>query len=274
MSDPYNMADDAPPPPYHAAGPQQLGYADAGVLQVYDNSGRASLASKLLLVYALLLGVSSVLGVLALLTVPSFRNGGFPPPGGSTTAAAEPLRLVFIVVNGLVAFAAFVLFVLAVIFYMRWQYRAVANARATGHDTRHSPGWGVGWWFIPVANLFVPRRVLRDLWRVSGAGERRGSREAGGLPSTIYLLWLVFNLLSLVGILVNGYAGARVGYAIASGAAKATPGSPPTLPPGLNFQGYYLTAMGLNTVAGILAIGFYFLLARYVTAVQEAQAEE
>src|SRR5436190_12298738 len=44
-----------------------------------------------------------------------------------------------------------------------WLHRAVANARSLGVQTEATPGWSVGWWFIPFANLVKPYRILRSL---------------------------------------------------------------------------------------------------------------
>ncbi|MGP0031455.1 MAG: DUF4328 domain-containing protein [Acidimicrobiales bacterium] len=43
-----------------------------------------------------------------------------------------------------------------------WQYRAASTARALGLPAKHSPGWGVGSWFVPVVNLWMPYQAIRD----------------------------------------------------------------------------------------------------------------
>jgi hypothetical protein len=43
-----------------------------------------------------------------------------------------------------------------------WQHRAASAGRALGVPSRHSPGWGVGAWFVPVVNLWVPYAAIRD----------------------------------------------------------------------------------------------------------------
>jgi hypothetical protein len=50
----------------------------------------------------------------------------------------------------------------AVVIACIWQHRAASAARALGLPARHSPGWGVGSWFVPVVNLFVPYQAIRD----------------------------------------------------------------------------------------------------------------
>ncbi len=47
---------------------------------------------------------------------------------------------------------------------LMWVYRAHANLRESGmEELRHSPGWAVGSYFIPIANLFVPFSAMRAL---------------------------------------------------------------------------------------------------------------
>jgi hypothetical protein len=43
-----------------------------------------------------------------------------------------------------------------------WQFRAARAARAMGLPAKRSPGWGVGFWFIPVVNLWMPYQAIRD----------------------------------------------------------------------------------------------------------------
>lgn len=56
---------------------------------------------------------------------------------------------------GLVVVAGNVIFLL-------WQYRAARTARALRYRARHGPGWGVGAWFVPVVNLWIPYQSLAD----------------------------------------------------------------------------------------------------------------
>ncbi|HTX01486.1 MAG TPA: DUF4328 domain-containing protein [Acidimicrobiales bacterium] len=46
--------------------------------------------------------------------------------------------------------------------FLVWQHDAAKVARGLGYPARISPGLGVGSWFIPIANLFLPYWSLRD----------------------------------------------------------------------------------------------------------------
>jgi hypothetical protein len=50
----------------------------------------------------------------------------------------------------------------AEVLFLLWQYRAAKTARALGYPARRSPGWGVGSYFVPVVNLWMPYQALRD----------------------------------------------------------------------------------------------------------------
>jgi hypothetical protein len=65
------------------------------------------------------------------------------------------VQLVGILVTGLV--------------WVIWQHRAQANLRALGaSDVKYSPGWAVGWWFVPFANFVMPYNTMTELWKASG----------------------------------------------------------------------------------------------------------
>ncbi len=49
-----------------------------------------------------------------------------------------------------------------------WIHRAHASLLEAGHsDLEFTPGWAVGWYFIPIANLFKPFQAMKELWNTS-----------------------------------------------------------------------------------------------------------
>jgi hypothetical protein len=58
----------------------------------------------------------------------------------------------------------------------RVTYRLMKNAHAFGGDQDLiSPGWAVGWYFVPFANLVMPMRAVGQIWRTTF--DRRGEPE-------------------------------------------------------------------------------------------------
>jgi len=45
--------------------------------------------------------------------------------------------------------------------------RANRNASAFGSLMTISPGWTVGWWFVPIANLWMPYHAMKEMWQGS-----------------------------------------------------------------------------------------------------------
>lgn len=57
------------------------------------------------------------------------------------------------------------------IFFYMWVYRVCTNLRAFGAEGLSiSPGWAVGYFFIPILNFFKPYQSMRDAWQASTPG--------------------------------------------------------------------------------------------------------
>jgi len=52
--------------------------------------------------------------------------------------------------------------ILSVVAACIWQHRAASTARALGLPFTHSPAWGVGCWFVPIVNFWMPYQAIRD----------------------------------------------------------------------------------------------------------------
>lgn len=87
------------------------------------------------------------------------------------------------------------IFVLLVV----WMWRVAENAELLGRTRpRFGPGWAIGGWFIPFANLVIPVLVMQDLWRGSDPGTPRGDvawRRSKG--SALVGWWWAAHLLAL-----------------------------------------------------------------------------
>jgi hypothetical protein len=74
-----------------------------------------------------------------------------------------------------VGLAQLVLIVIVTVLFLMWVYTANKNLRAlSGLSMRFTPGWSVGWFFVPFANLFKPYQVLKEIWLVSRGAEQGG----------------------------------------------------------------------------------------------------
>jgi len=88
--------------------------------------------------------------------------------------------------------------VAAIVVYLIWFLRVRVNAEVFnpfGHSKKRGwAGWG---WFVPIVNLWFPRRIMLDIWDASSPA---GTRAPHALVNTWWTLWIV-------GLLTN-----RAGY--------------------------------------------------------------
>lgn len=87
-------------------------------------------------------------------------------------------------------------FMVSVVLWCVWEVRAHQVGRALVPEEAPTP-WSVAFWFVPFANLVVPYRSIRGLWRVSG-GKARVSRTWWVIPIW-WATWLGWWVLVLLG---------------------------------------------------------------------------
>jgi hypothetical protein len=93
------------------------------------------------------------------------------------------------------------------ILWLVWQHRGHANLRARGvQNLRFTPGWAVGWWFVPFANLVMPYLTMRELWDHAG---RTGTAEGRVATRRPLVGWWFTELASLL-VILGGVGGALI----------------------------------------------------------------
>ena len=70
--------------------------------------------------------------------------------------------------QALIGGIGFVVFLVTGILFLRWTYLSNKNARALGADNmKFSPGWSVGWYFVPIAMFWKPYQALKEIFLAS-----------------------------------------------------------------------------------------------------------
>jgi hypothetical protein len=86
------------------------------------------------------------------------------------------------------------------IVFIIWMWRAAKNAGFLGRTSpRFGPGWRIGAWFIPFANLVIPVLIVQDLWRATTPGTSLGAAWRNEPRSALVGWW--WALLILGGVL-------------------------------------------------------------------------
>jgi hypothetical protein len=104
-----------------------------------------------------------------------------------------------------IATAQLVVFVATGIFFLAWFHRAYKNLIALGAQRlRYEPGWAIGGWFVPIGNLYIPKKLANDIWRVSDPNlppdveVSNKTASSSGLLNWWWGLWIAGSLPSLV----------------------------------------------------------------------------
>lgn len=131
----------------------------------------------------------------------------------------DPLTMAYLAVL-LANFAAFIGSVIAV---AMWIHRAHANLHEAGYEPlTFTPGWAVGWYFIPIANLFKPFQAMRELWTTSLGVSDSYSASAPGNLSLWWGFWIVGNILGNVSTRLSFMGdGSNLNVALALGIASS-----------------------------------------------------
>lgn len=98
------------------------------------------------------------------------------------------------------AFFVFVGLIVGAVFFIRWQLAAWRAARTMGAaGMRYSEGWNIGAWFIPIANVWIPKQLINDIWRGTATDARHPDSQSGNLPGLLLGWWLAYLFLNGAG---------------------------------------------------------------------------
>lgn len=111
--------------------------------------------------------------------------------------------LVFLLGYAVAGLAQLVGLISSVVLVSLWTFRAMKNLHLAGADVRMSPGWAVGWYFIPFANLWKPFEGMLQIWRASRAQAGQPIKVAGYV-GWWWAAWIASNMLSNLSLRLSG----------------------------------------------------------------------
>ena len=96
-------------------------------------------------------------------------------------------------ISSIVLWTSIGLFVLIVVSFCVWTYQAARNAKAlSALPQRMSPGWTVGWYFVPFANFWKPFQGMREIWWRSAWPQKK---RAPLILNIWWILWITIGIL-------------------------------------------------------------------------------
>jgi hypothetical protein len=91
--------------------------------------------------------------------------------------------------------------ILTGIVFLKWVYRAYKNTQGFGAaGLRFSPGWAVGYYFVPFLSLVRPVQVMSEIWRVSRDPLKWPEHRSSWLVGTWWALFLLCSITTQVSL--------------------------------------------------------------------------
>jgi hypothetical protein len=118
-----------------------------------------------------------------------------PPDTGFTFTSSPPEMAGSDMATGATGLATVILFWVSGILILRWIHRSNANAQTFVEGMDISPGWNVGWFFVPFANLMKPFQGVREAWQASQGSPSWRDVPVPGFMRWWWAFWLLTNLL-------------------------------------------------------------------------------
>jgi hypothetical protein len=85
--------------------------------------------------------------------------------------------------------------------FLKWIYRAYKNIQGFGAEgLRFSPGWAVGYYFIPILSLIRPVQVMSEIWRASDDPRNWPRRPGSWLIVSWWTLFLIYTGVTQVSL--------------------------------------------------------------------------
>ena len=158
------------------------------------NKQRANIAIILIWIVFGIEILSIISGYLQYQLLQSFSNGNVV---STATANANDLR------EQIIAIAYMLAYVISGIMFIRWFRRAYYNLHLKVSGLNHSEGWAAGYWFVPIANLYRPFQIMKEMYvetsKILGSTTNT-ENSSKSLQALIWwwTLWIISNILGQI----------------------------------------------------------------------------
>ncbi len=90
-----------------------------------------------------------------------------------------------------------IVFVISGVLILKWIHRANYNARQLGATAmKFTPGWSVGWFFVPIFSLWKPYQAMAEIWRASDSPDDPSQAGQNSILAWWWGAWLANGFIS------------------------------------------------------------------------------
>ena len=130
---------------------------------------------------------------------------------GNATQSTDDEMTLMDGIEFLVGLTQFVVWIVTLVTLMRWIYRANLNARGLGaQGMTFTPGWSVGWYFVPIANLWKPYQAMKEIWQASCNPRAWSTITEASQVGTWWTLFLLSTILGNLAFRLSLMEGAEL----------------------------------------------------------------
>ena len=154
-----------------------------------DLDGLTKWAKRFLFLNVILSVFAVVFGILEYQLLLDYKNGFYKSAelanaaGEASDARTSTLGIIQIIT-----------FILSGIIILKWIYRANYNARQLGAKGMvFTSGWSIGWYFIPIANMWKPYQAMKEIWKTSSNPQEWKNQSVSWLLPWWWFFWIVSN---------------------------------------------------------------------------------
>ena len=135
--------------------------------------------------------IAIISGMLEYQLLSDFKNGVYSSQDQAVAAGeASDVR------QGIVGIVQMIIFIISGILILKWIHRANYNARQLGaKDMLFTPGWSIGWYFIPIANLWKPYQAMKEIWKASSNPQSWSTEPVSSMLPWWWFFWIVSGML-------------------------------------------------------------------------------
>ncbi|KOR33555.1 hypothetical protein TI05_00320 [Achromatium sp. WMS3] len=89
-----------------------------------------------------------------------------------------------------------IVYIITGIMFLRWVHLLNKNCHGFGtQDMKFTPGWAIGYYFVPLLNLYKPYQAMQEIWKVSTNPINWQNQNGSTLIGWWWTLFLISNLL-------------------------------------------------------------------------------
>ena len=120
-----------------------------------------------------------------------FQNGVyFSQEMAVADAEANDMR------QAVIAFSYLGVFIVSGILILKWIYQANQNARQLGaKDMAFSPGWSIGFYFIPIVSLWKPYQAMKEIWQASQNPSNWSEEKVSSILGIWWFFWIANSMV-------------------------------------------------------------------------------